>query len=111
MSACDTCRNPGRCCVGMDLNGGALPKAETPLGVVAELQEMPQPTVKGDWLPLPFLPLYRRPTQDGSVSWLLWCPMLSREGRCTIYENRPWLCQHYQPKQDALCAEYDGVPK
>jgi Fe-S-cluster containining protein len=57
---------------------------------------------------LPFEPLYEtdRVDVEGKKMWRFWCPKLDRAGRCTIYADRPALCVAYQPKQDALCAEY-----
>lgn len=36
-------------------------------------------------------------------SWRLWCPNLTREGRCGDYENRPRLCRSFQAGSDPLC--------
>lgn len=100
MSLCDTCRNPGRCCSGFLLNGGAWPaRAAHPLEVLAELATVNIRETIG----LPFMPLYRR-AADGA--WLFWCPNLGRDGRCTVYENRPLMCREYEAGSDPLCAEH-----
>ena len=58
---------------------------------------------------LPFEPLYQfqRTNAFGQRPWMFWCPKIGRDGRCTIYAERPALCVAYAPKQDGLCAEYE----
>lgn len=107
-SACQTCRRPGRCCVGLSLNNGSFPRGQTPEEARAALKSVV--TVDGPNGPLrkglPFEPLWRTPSGE----WRLWCPNLSKEGRCTDYENRPFACRSYVPGSTSLCAEWDGVP-
>lgn len=55
---------------------------------------------------LPFVPLFKR--SDGH--WMLWCPRLGMDGRCTEYEDRPRICRVFEAGADRLCAEWDGVP-
>lgn len=111
MSVCDRCRRPGRCCSGFLLSGGwPGHAAETTLEAMVMLASVSTDPAIGspgqNQLGLPFLPLGKR--TDGA--WILWCPLLGRDGRCTDYANRPALCASYQPLTDGLCAEYEGVP-
>lgn len=104
MSLCDTCAEPGKCCRYFNLQGGNFGRGETAIEVLARLAtivtdpDSAHITETGQ-IGLPFLPLFRR--QDGI--WLLWCPRLTREGRCGDYEHRPGLCKDYQPLDDWLC--------
>lgn len=107
-SACDSCHLPGRCCSGLKLAGGTFPTpGTTALEALCELA--------GKWgynpitdrldAPFPFLPLRRAP--DGH--WSLWCPVLTRDGRCGDYEHRPYACMHYLPGTDALCVMHGMI--
>ena len=108
MSLCDECVNPGRCCVGINLNGGHfLWDCVTPLEVLVKLAgacayapDLGEDTVE---VGLPFMPLWRNSKGD----WLLWCPSLRRDGRCGDYEHRPFPCRQYPPGRDRLCAMYE----
>jgi hypothetical protein len=107
MSACDTCRDPGACCTGFQLNGG---EGAWPSFWVDDTPLAPLICMAAGWLP--FVPVVRGPTikgEDGSY-WAVekWgCLMLGEDGRCMDYENRPELCKRYEPKSDALCVEFD----
>ncbi|NTU99074.1 hypothetical protein HGA64_03655 [Candidatus Falkowbacteria bacterium] len=35
--------------------------------------------------------------------WRFYCPKLSEDGSCSIYETRPDICRSYLPKSDKLC--------
>ncbi len=39
------------------------------------------------------------------------CAYLGRDGRCTVYEIRPWVCHHYGPKPEDYCPFIDGTGK
>jgi len=121
--ACNACPRPGRCCTGFHLGSPRLDAAETPLEALALLasiqtsltpsglavggfDRVPQPDETVRQFGLPFLPLWRSP----GGRWRWWCPLLTREGRCGDYENRPALCRDYQAGTDALCAMHRPAP-
>ena len=100
-SLCDKCRLPGRCCSGFGVNDRY--NRLTTLEVLADLVSIDKNST-GNWLGLPFVPLYRTP----KGKWLLWCPLLDSNGRCSIYEDRPmYPCVDYKPGQDLLCVMHD----
>lgn len=104
-SACDTCRQPGHCCVGFHLNLSGLddmPMEEA----AARVAQLTSPAEDGRMVPTPFLPLWH----DPAGRWRWWCPVLQRDGRCGDYANRPEPCHLYQPGTDRLCAEYVPPP-
>jgi hypothetical protein len=114
VSACDTCRDPGACCAGFLLNGGPPYPYDGSLSwwTIHEEDGPLAPLVKMAQMWLPFVPMTKTTTRyddDGGVYEInLWgCPLLGEDGRCTDYANRPELCDHYEPKSDALCAEFD----
>lgn len=97
MSICDTCREPGKCCKRLMLGGVTQEKFPT----LKDARE-----IAANW---PFepagLPFYPMRVVEGY--WLFTCGRFDWDtGRCKDYENRPALCRNYEPKSDALCAEY-----
>lgn len=106
---CDNCRLPGRCCTGFGLNAHSLLEAKTPLHALVWLATAYTGAVSGrTMLGLPFLPLWKEPRNG---VWRFWCPLLTREGRCSDYENRPLLCRDYAPGSDQICAMHVPAPK
>jgi Fe-S-cluster containining protein len=104
VTACDSCRRPGRCCTGFNITGRA-PAHWHPLEVYVWLATVRhRDEAMGD-TGLPFMPLWPPPT---SGHWRFWCPRLGRDGRCTDYDNRPTLCRIYEPGHDGLCAIHEG---
>jgi Fe-S-cluster containining protein len=106
VSACDTCRDPGHCCAGFQLNSG---KGDWQSFWVEDGPLMPLVRMAQMWLP--FVPMIRGPiyyVDDGAYYqiWYWGCPLLGEDGRCTDYENRPDLCVRYEPKSDPLCVEF-----
>jgi Fe-S-cluster containining protein len=96
MSACDTCPVPGHCCRVVSLSFKPPLDAKT----IAEAETALASKLDPLGYDLPFRPLFRR--SDGI--WVWWCPKLDRKtGRCGDYENRPYLCRRYEPRQDPLC--------
>lgn len=88
---------PGRCCSGFGI--GDRWKGLTPLEVLVGLATMNKSNTL-NWFGLPFMPLYK----NAKGHWKLWCPLLGRDGRCTIYENRPhYPCVDYEAGKDNLC--------
>ena len=92
---------------------------KTPLEALAALATCYGSTADGKpTIGLPFLPLEVQPATDGCPAfWRYSCPILTPDGRCGDYENRPSLCASYRPGQDGLCAIYrkspdpDAIPK
>ena len=120
---CDACARPDQCCTGFELNGGSFGAGETALEMLVRmatittatnadanpavvLGKQPPPEYDHVMVGLPFMPLMKRP--DGR--WLLWCPVLGRDGRCTDYENRPALCRSFEAGSDPLCAMHHPSP-
>lgn len=109
MSICDTCPKPGACCTDFALNIGRLSKDNWQVEATRKMRAHN----------LPFAPLRLAVTGketdgqeaefNGRVMIRFTCPLVTPEGRCSDYENRPHLCRAYQPKQDALCVLY-GAP-
>lgn len=100
-SACDTCRAPGSCCKFIWLRyAGKQDISDTAEDIVSK-HNLPFVAVKSgaDF----------DPRQIGPFS----CKNLVN-GRCSDYENRPYLCRVYDAKSDHLCAEYQqnlrGIP-
>ena len=90
---CESCLRPGNCCTNLALRGGPYPfLAEAPMSFEAAEHLAMRNS-------LPFRPLW----QDADGIWRWWCPSLSPEGRCTIYETRPALCRSYAAGSDKLC--------
>ena len=111
---CDRCQRPGSCCTftlygGLEDGNGFENRDVTALEILAKLASAQVGDCSGSgtsdpWFPigLPFLPLGRR----ANGRWWLWCPLLVA-GRCSIYEDRPSLCRHYQAGSDLLCWHHD----
>lgn len=100
---CDVCMDPGHCCRDLPLRGG-------PEGPNGERVDSPMSYERAEHFVmsqgLPFRPLYR----DDQGRWRWGCTALDqRTGRCTIYENRPHVCQIYDPGCDSLCVHH--VPR
>ena len=96
--ACTFCTDPGRCCREFGL-GRSFWEEDTEEDVRKWLDEEE----------LPFEPLRSGTTkyvddETGKryVTWLYDCPKLE-DGRCSIYEDRPYMCKKYQPARDGLC--------
>lgn len=102
--ACDHCPKPGACCQHIPIieRGAYWTESTHPtaLHVLVAIAASPQLHLDGLAAPLPFLPLQI----DGLGIWRLRCPELTDEGRCGIYDRRPWLCSHFQPGESAICA-------
>jgi len=94
MSLCDICTRPGRCCSGFTLNIGDDHQVH-PLYILVRM-------VRAG---VPFLPWYKAP----KGYWRFWCPLLTEDGRCGEYNDRPFTCRHYQPLEDGLCAMYTNA--
>jgi hypothetical protein len=111
---CGSCFAPGFCCRNIVLAAGDFKRGALHLDLLVELATIPtylengQPYVAGNGdrltgdcaaIGLPFMPLYRR--QSGA--WVLWCPNLTRDGKCGDYDNRPALCRSFKPGEHIPC--------
>lgn len=122
MSKCDTCALPGYCCRSIRLFGQRV----TPLGFEVTFSDELDPAKALKAISvhdLPFVPVARRETYQPAdppgwegapisptrSTWTYSCPRLGEDGRCTDYDNRPWLCRQFAPEDDALCLHYQGA--
>ncbi len=110
MSGCDTCRQPGACCMGFALtnNDGHITAWDS------ESRDQVNARAAGHGLPFRAIAKIDTTVDPASgqpySSWYWGCPVLGADGRCTDYENRPQLCRTYQPGQDELCVEFKDIP-
>lgn len=119
MSTCDSCRDPGHCCRSFRVDRHFKPET-TRAEVTEHLRNGTDDFSEGTtYEVLPFDPqirnggFYAWPNEEvpHSVMWTFSCPKLGADGRCTIYDTRPELCQTFEPKSVALCIEYDVKPE
>ena len=91
---CDICVDPGACCHGFTLTMGENNAGNWPTATQANVMM----ATHG----MPFLAI---PPEEGSEAdaFRFVGPMLGRDGRCTIYDNRPDTCRRYEPASDGLC--------
>ncbi len=105
MSACDTCSNPGHCCKDFVLHNGktgvAFPEGdwENRANAYIARHSLPFKALRIDNSQF-------HETLEGHVGVRYMCPLLTPEGRCGDYENRPALCREYEPLSDRLCVMY-----
>lgn len=118
MSLCDSCYHPGQCCRNLGLYGGYGPKNEATfwlhLPVDAQLDACRDETDVAAGRHLPF------EVRGIAASWFddkgwpygvyqFVCPKLQSDGRCGIYDTRPWLCRVFEPASDRLCVHHKGA--
>jgi len=96
MSLCDTCSNPGACCRNFEL------KAKHPetILLLQKGHKLEVLATCAEW-GFPFIP-----TEHDGNFWHFKCTVLTSEGRCGDYENRPALCSNYVAGSDELCVEH-----
>lgn len=105
MSICDTCKDPGACCRGLQVSH-LFDEKDTRKEVLEWL--------KANELEMldPMRPAVYYATWGSSKvvkkKWSFSCKALGEDGRCTIYENRPEMCREYAPQSDPLCVHYEG---
>lgn len=115
MSLCDTCRDPGACCRAFTFCRQfpyGMPRVE----VQKWLSEGGDPTGSGsDCCPVPFEAIIpckffgdEGATSPQTVHWLVSCPRIDDDGRCSDYETRPQVCRKFEPKAGSLCCEFEG---
>lgn len=102
---CDRCQRPGHCCFAIPL----MYDFGTPLDAVIYMASFigRVKSNEDDYdvieLGLPFIPLWRI---DGGPD-RYWCPHLTQDGRCGIYQFRPHTCRIYKAQSDPLCWHHD----
>lgn len=92
--ACDNCKEPGFCCKEFQLNGlqpWGYTAIETKKQVMARLKKNKLTIFK--------------PIKKGKWYWFFKCTKLDKNGRCTIYKDRPDLCKSFVPGTGLLCSE------
>lgn len=100
---CARCVAPGTYCKALPLSKH-FPLGSTHNSIAVEMAEIGEP----------FIPIRRLhvlngcENADGTGShwyelWLFTCPKLTKEGRCSIYDERPYACRVYEPGVDAMC--------
>jgi Fe-S-cluster containining protein len=114
-SLCESCADPGRCCQSFTISSILFPFGTSRDVVRKHLRSGTRPrSPRVPAEPLPFEPT-RPCTYYGEdpkgppeeEAWIYSCPEL-KDGRCSIYDERPLLCRNYQPGKDLLCAMYRG---
>lgn len=97
---CESCRQPGACCSGFQLNQPQWDDLH-PLQVMVELASILTDDCQGrPMIGVPFLPTGRS-KQDGRQTYQ--CGWLGDDGRCSNYEDRPMLCASFEAGSDLLC--------
>jgi len=104
-SMCDSCMSPGACCKSLHLRGGYAEDGH-------RLGDGPMSFERAEHLALKNGLWMMRPLYQDENGWRWSCTALGRDGRCTIYEDRPDLCRRYLPGEDGLCVHYwPGEPE
>lgn len=112
MSLCDKCYAPGQCCKNIRVYGG--PNGEMvfwldePIGPqLQKYRGLPVYDEPNGLIPFEIGKVLERWVDEksgrpyGTISFQ--CPQLGDDGRCTIYESRPWLCWHFEPRGGEIC--------
>lgn len=87
VGACATCPQPGHCCRGFTLNH-VFSEDDTLETADKWLVEQGLPFKAAKWWP----------GKAGDQQLDVTCPVLTPEGRCGDYENRPALCRDFPPQ-------------
>lgn len=112
---CDGCPDMGRCCRLFTLSALFPPEA-TRDDVRRHLRAGTRPRhPRAPLEPLPFEPVRpnvyyarRGAKEPEEVKWSVTCPLLTPEGRCSSYDERPRPCRDYEPGRDPMCAKFEG---
>lgn len=111
MSLCDKCFDPGRCCKRLMFFAGGE-------HVTFWLDEpiLPQMTMHTDDAgrvnPFKVQEITDRYKDEDGREYgtiVFECTKLLPDGRCGIYEDRPWLCRVFPEGEDRLCVHYNGA--
>jgi Fe-S-cluster containining protein len=88
--------SPGACCKRMFLSGGDE----------GQELEAPMSHERAEHLAMRYNLPMRPLDQSDDGTWMWWCTALDRDGRCSVYENRPTLCQMYAAGSSPLCVHH-----
>jgi Fe-S-cluster containining protein len=108
MSLCDNCYSPGACCKGITLAGatGEFTLWDDDFAAAHKV-------LKEHSLPFELagkVATYLDEDSGRTYSSVKYnCPLVTAEGRCGDYENRPDLCRRYEPASDGLCVHFRGA--
>lgn len=108
MSLCDRCYNPGQCCKRMAVTGGKETAAHKAMRGPAATRRQARRYAVENGLPM-FKPTGEPDITPEGVRWRFSCSALTREGRCSIYLDRPDLCRRYEAGKDDLCVHSHGT--
>lgn len=107
------CPDLGACCRRMVVwaNGKPWPVTEDPIEAQKEIDNY-----RGGALPFELLahgettdPSTHEP--GGRHAWYLRCKMVTTNGLCSMYDNRPDLCRIFAPGSDPLCVKHPDHPE
>ena len=110
MSLCDVCHAPGLCCRRIFLSTVKEDGAREPLTIWSDEDPTEQIRERG----YPFVAVekwseWTDPDGRAYSAWVWGCPNLNPvTGRCDDYANRPQVCRDFEPRQNELCALFDG---
>lgn len=105
-SLCDKCYAPGQCCQRLHLSSGG-----ESLTLWDDEDAVQQLRARG----LPFVSVAKHGTWKDEESGRTYsehvysCPVLTSDGRCGDYDNRPEVCRIFEPASDGLCVHYGGA--
>jgi len=104
ISLCAVCRQPGHCCTNIKVNAtwwDDEPLADQTLRVLGVVMTG-RPTGER---------FVDHKTERTYGDYALDCTQLQVDGRCGIYDDRPYMCKHYPPGHDPLCVMHIRPPK
>lgn len=108
MSLCDSCRSPGACCQGLILSH---------LFEKIRWKQDARKFVKKERYPFYPVRALQVDLDNPEMTFIhvqFDCRNLGADGRCSKYEDRPFVCSDYEPGIDGLCAEhvmkFKGIP-
>ena len=107
---CDICMDPGRCCKEFTLFENTNKQATFWIGSPNSVEVMLEKQR------LPFIPTLNKTYIDKVsgkkyVTYLYSCTKLTDEGRCSIYESRPYACRSLIPGGKSPLCMYSSVRK
>ena len=100
-SLCDTCHSPGACCKNFSLGRTFWFDGDDTVELFLKSNDFPF---------VPILVEEHESEKKGGRkygSYRFSCPKLTAEGRCSIYEDRPYVCRQYEPASSSLCVYFE----
>lgn len=108
MSLCDRCFAPGQCCKRMYLSNKEGPfTVWLDRDITEQMKDKELPFVAIGEILNKWVDEFGTGREYGVV--LFTCPKLGKDGRCTIYENRPEVCKSFEAGSDPLCVHFGGA--